>query len=98
LIAYQFHAEASHEFLDAALFYESRLTGLGAAFVDEVQRSVDFIRERPSIGSPLGSRVRKVVVRRFPFAILYRHETDRILILAVAHQRRRPGYWRGRRP
>jgi plasmid stabilization system protein ParE len=97
LIPYHFHSEAEAEFVDAAVFYETRLTGLGASFVAAIERAVALIREHPEAGSPLGSRLRKVVVRRFPYAVFYRRETDRLLILAVAHQGRRPGYWRQRR-
>lgn len=97
MIPYQFHSEADDEFAEAASFYELHLVGLGASFVAEVERAVSFIRERPDAGSPLGRKVRKVLVPRFPYSVIYRQEADRILILAVAHQRRRPGYWRHRR-
>jgi len=96
LIPYQFHDEAEEEFAETAVFYESRVLGLGASFTSEVQRTVTLIREHPDSGSPLGQKVRKVLVRRFPYSVIYRHHAGQIFILAVAHQRRRPGYWRHR--
>ncbi len=97
MIPYDFHAEAEAEFVEASVFYESRVSGLGLAFVVEVERAVNFARTNPVAGSPLGVKVRRVLVRRFPYSVIYRREADRLLILAIAHQRRRPGYWRHRK-
>ena len=97
MIPYEFHSEAEDELLESALFYDSRVKGLGESLTSEVQRAVAMIREHPGLGSPLGSKVRRVLVRRFPYNVIYRHEANRIFILAVAHQRRRPGYWRNRK-
>ncbi|MEW6688102.1 MAG: type II toxin-antitoxin system RelE/ParE family toxin [Pseudomonadota bacterium] len=58
---------------------------------------MSLVRQFPEAGSPIGSKRRRVLVARFPYSIVYRHDPDFILIVAVAHQRRRPGYWRGRR-
>jgi hypothetical protein len=96
LILHEFHSEAEEELLESALFYDSRVKGLGESFTSEVQRAVEMIREHPDLGSPLGSKVRRVLVRRFPYNMIYRHDANRIFILAVAHQRRRPGYWHHR--
>jgi len=97
LIPYQFHFEAEEELAETAVFYESRVIGLGASFTSEVQRTVNLIREYPHSGLLLGQKVRRVLVRRFPYEVIYRHDASRIFILAVAHQHRRPGYWRHRR-
>ncbi|MGH8652314.1 MAG: type II toxin-antitoxin system RelE/ParE family toxin [Gammaproteobacteria bacterium] len=96
MIPYDFHSEAEAEFAAAVLFYESRLVGLGSSFVREVEQVVAFSRAHPDAGSPLGSKVRRVLVRRFPYSLIYRLEDERLYILAVAHQRRRSGYWRRR--
>jgi plasmid stabilization system protein ParE len=52
--------------------------------------------EYPQSGAPLGGPNRRYLVQRFPYGLIYREEGDRIFILAVAHLRRRPEYWRGR--
>src|ERR1041384_4824776 len=94
--SYEFRYEAEEELLESALFYDSRVKGLGESFTSEVQRAVQMIREHPDLGSPLGSKVRRVLVRRFPYSVIYRHQSDQIFVLAVAHQRRKPGYWKNR--
>ena len=97
MIPYTFHPEAETELEEAALFYESRLAGLGRSFAVEVERTISLVREFPEAGSSVGPNWRRVVVARFPYAIVYRHDPDAIVIVAVAHQRRRPGYWRRRK-
>jgi toxin ParE1/3/4 len=67
LIPYEFHFEAEEELAETAVFYESRVIGLGASFTSEVQRTVNLIREYPHSGLLLGQKVRRVLVRRFPY-------------------------------
>ncbi|MCA3223396.1 MAG: type II toxin-antitoxin system RelE/ParE family toxin [Burkholderiales bacterium] len=67
-----------------------------ADFAAEVWRSFDRIVERPLIGTPGVRNTRRVIVRRFPYSIVYRLDGEAIRILAIAHQRRRPRYWVGR--
>ena len=97
MISYFFHPEAGAELEDTALFYESRLVGLGKAFSAEVERTILFIREFPDAGLAIGPKRRRVLVDRFPYSIVYRRDSDTVVILAVAHQRRLPGYWRHRK-
>ncbi len=94
MIPYSFHPEAEAEFAAAAVFYESRVSGLGGSFVDAVERTITLIRHYPELGTPVGHAARRTLVRGFPFAVVYRPDSDSILILAVAHVRRRPAYWR----
>jgi len=96
LISVQLHSEAEAELSEAALFYESRLAGLGSSFAAEVQASVGFIRAYPDAGFPLGSKLRKIVIKRFPYSVIYRREDQNIYVVAIAHHRRRPGYWKSR--
>jgi plasmid stabilization system protein ParE len=97
LIPYSFHPEAAAELDDAALFYESRVTGLGRQFAAEVQRIVFFICKYPEAGALVRLPVRRALVDRFPYAVVYRHEREAVQVLAVAHVRKRPGYWRRRK-
>ena len=78
---------------EAALFYESESAGLGFEFLDDVQRVVNALREYPKLGQTIGRGIRRALLRRFPFSLIYSEESDGILIVAVAHQKRRPGYW-----
>jgi len=97
VIPYTFHPDADAELEEAALFYESRMVGLGKSFAAEVERTISLVREFPEAGSPVGPTRRRVLVARFPYSIVYRQDTGSIVIIAVAHQRRRPGYWRRRK-
>jgi toxin ParE1/3/4 len=96
VITHSFHPEAAIEFEEAAAFYESKVAGLGKSFSAEVERTVGFIQEFPDAGASVNTNLRRVLVDRFPYAIVYQRTVDSVVIIAVAHQRRRPGYWRGR--
>ena len=82
--------------IEASLFYEAASPGLGSDFLDDVQRVIDLLCEQPGLGRPTGRNLRRALFPRFPFSLIYAEESDAILIVAVAHQKRRPGYWRGR--
>lgn len=97
MIAYSFHPDADAELEEAAVFYETRMTGLGKSFAAEVERTISLVRQFPEAGAPDGPGRRRVVVARFPYSVVYRQVRDAIVIIAVVHQRRRPGYWRRRK-
>lgn len=84
------------EFRESALFYEGELPGLGVEFVAEVERTIEFVVIHPNAGSPLWGDFRRALVRRFPFAVIYRAKDETVYVVAVAHQHRRPNYWRSR--
>jgi toxin ParE1/3/4 len=89
-----FDSEAKAEFDAAAAWYEAQRTGLGDDFVNEVEQAIQRIAQMPQAFPPHGSSgVRKCVLPRFPYNIFFLDLDDRIWIAAVAHQRRRPGYW-----
>ena len=80
----------------AAQYYESRSHGLGAEFLDEVQRSIEALSSNPRTAPVIKVGIRRRLLKRFPFGILYAVEQDTIVVLAVMHLRRRPGYWESR--
>jgi plasmid stabilization system protein ParE len=94
--------EADAEMAEAARWYERHRLGLGAEFLAAVDAAVARIEENLRIGSPTprvaDEAIRRVFVRRFPYHVVYIELPDRLQILAVAHDRRRPGYWVGRLP
>lgn len=92
MIGVSFHIEA-----EAVSFYESLLPGLGKAFAAEVKKTVRLIQAHPDTGHGISPGLRRHLVRRFPFSLIYHHEARSALILAVAHQRRKLGYWRARK-
>lgn len=91
-----FLPEAEQEFREAARYYEAEAPGVGAAFVAEALRAVRSIVENPHAAPAVGSGIRRTVLKHFPYNILYAFEPDLIVIVAVAHQKRRPRYWRSR--
>jgi plasmid stabilization system protein ParE len=91
-----FHEYAETELNEAAAFYAGARPGLGGAFLHELERTVRAISEAPLVGQPVDGDVRWRVVRRFQYCVYYTIDDDRIRILAVGHQKRRPFYWRGR--
>lgn len=84
---------AKQEMFQAEEYYEQQALGLGREFIAEVNHAVRGITEHPKSGRAVKRDVRRRLVRRFPFGILYRIDPDEIVILAVMHLRRRPGYW-----
>jgi len=93
------HPGARTELEKAVAWYNEKRAGLGYELEDEVQRAIKRIRSNPAIGAVYGSgKYRFVRVRRFPYVIYYHEEIDWIWVPAIAHERRRPGYWRRRRP
>lgn len=92
----QFHPKARAEFEKSALFYDGKFPGLGLEFAAEVQVAVAFAFSHPEAGEQIADGFRRIVVRRFPYSVIYRAKGNRIYIIAVAHQRRHPNYWNDR--
>ncbi len=92
-----FLPEAEQEMLEAAIYYQSQASGLGVDYLSKVEQAVQAIAESPMTWPIIEDELRRRLIRRFPFGILYRIEPEKIVIVAVAHLRRRPGYWRGRK-
>jgi plasmid stabilization system protein ParE len=91
------HEVAEAEINEAADFYDIESPGLGSVFIDEIQRAIGSISEFPEAAPLVRGRVRKRPIPKFPYSMVYSVRPDEIRILAVAHQKRRPFYWRGRR-
>jgi plasmid stabilization system protein ParE len=72
--------------------------GLGDAFMREVEAGIASICENPAAWFPLARGIRRYRTRTFPYGIVYTVREDQVLVLAVMHLHRRPGYWRSRRP
>lgn len=91
----RFHPAARSELLDAATYYEEQADGLGGQFIDEAQRVAAVLEASPGLGAPVvgNDDLRRWPLRRFPYYMIYRASVDDLLILAVAHERRRPRYW-----
>lgn len=91
-----FHEMAAEELSEAAQFYDLEVEGLGEAFLAEVERSIKQICNHPDAGVKVLKIVRRKLLRRFPYSIMYLIVDDVVQVLAIANQKRRPFYWRGR--
>ena len=88
-----FLAPAEQEMLDAARFYEIQAQGLGIDFLDKIDSAVQDIKENPERWVVIRFDIRRRLIHRFPYSVLYRIEDEEIIILAVMHLQRRPNYW-----
>jgi plasmid stabilization system protein ParE len=86
---------ARQELEDAARYYELEHEGLGERFRQEVKKAARRITRYPQAWSLERGEVRKCLLHKFPYKLLYSIETDHIFVIAVAHQHRRPDYWVG---
>jgi plasmid stabilization system protein ParE len=92
-----FHPLAEQELVDAAAYYEEQKTGLGLEYLEEVEHAVAFLMRYPEAGPVVQGSIRRLVLPKFPYSLLYRAlADDQIRILAVAHHRRKPQYWANR--
>jgi toxin ParE1/3/4 len=94
---YVFHPEALTEYAEAVQYYTEQRVEVAQAFIDAIEDTVYRIRASPTRYVAVDEDVRRCMVRRFPYGILYAIEEDYILILAVMHCSREPGYWKIRR-
>ena len=93
---YEFHPAALAEYDEAATYYATRHPGLELRFIEAVEQVILCIREAPDRWRVLDGDVRRCLARVFPYAVLYTIEADYVLIVAVMHGHREPGYWRRR--
>jgi plasmid stabilization system protein ParE len=87
------HEEADAEVNEAAKYYEEREPSLGLLFLAAVEEAVEKVLANPEAFQLVGDEIRRKIIGRFPYSLLYVIEPDRIRVIAVAHQKRRPGYW-----
>lgn len=92
-------SEAENELTAACEWYEQQCAGLGDELLQAIHETIARVADYPGSGAlypqmPEELGVRRVLVRRFPYTVVYLDLSDEIRILAFAHTRRRPGYWR----
>jgi toxin ParE1/3/4 len=92
----EFHPEARLELSEAVEYYEQCVPGLGADLRKEVELAAQKICDAPLRWPPHSKRTRRFLIHRFPYLVIFLELADKILIVAVAHGKRRPGYWHGR--
>jgi len=93
---YGFLEPAQIEFEEAVNFYNRQGEGLGDDFAAEVLNAINRILTHPEAWTKLSKRTRRCRTKRFPYSVIYQIRGDRILVVAVAHSKRKPKYWRDR--
>jgi plasmid stabilization system protein ParE len=89
-------APARREFLFEVAYYNGKEAGLGTRFAAAVEEATTRALAFPLTGSPTSKSTRRVFVKDFPFAVVYRSDAEGIVVFAVAHHSRRPEYWQSR--
>ena len=92
----RFLEPAEAEVDEAVAYFDEQRDGLGDRFEQDLLDTVTFLTEYPFAGKALTKRVRKFRLRTFSYNVIYVVDPEEIMIVAVAHHRRRPGYWRAR--
>jgi toxin ParE2 len=87
---------AQWELDEAVSYYNGQVAGLGDALLLEMIAAIERIRQFPEAWHPLGEKLRRCRLRRFPYGLIYHADETGVLLVAVAHLHRRPGYWRDR--
>jgi hypothetical protein len=89
--------EAEQEIDEAVDYYERKQDGLGLDFLSKVQDAYHHILASPTRWPLISKRVRRYLLDQFPYGVIYEVRNDLVLVIAVMHLKRRPGYWRRRR-
>jgi toxin ParE1/3/4 len=94
--AVKFHPDAESEMIAAAEYDEEQQSGLGRRFLASVQDAVNCLSLNTLLYPVVERDVRRCLTKTFPFGVLFREQTGRIVIMAVMHQHRGPDYWKNR--
>ena len=94
--------EAAEEFQEAATWYEGEQEGLGKRFIDAFEHALQLLAEENPPLTPVGGKAglkgaRKLLLHKFPFSLIVHELPASIVIVALAHHSRKPGYWRSRK-
>lgn len=87
---------AQQELDEAITWYAEQAPGLGDAFLVEALKTLKLVSQFPQAWHPLSTEVRRCRLNRFPYSVIYHFEDGGLLVIAIAHQHRKPGYWRSR--
>jgi toxin ParE1/3/4 len=88
-----FHPEADLEYTEAIEYHAAIDLALGKRLDDEIQRIIRIICDQPDRFRVYHAECRRALCPKFPYSIIFSEEPDRIVVIAVMHAKRRPGYW-----
>ena len=92
----RFHQLAAAELAEAVAHYDSKAEGLGTRLLVEMRAAVIHIETFPESSPVIAFAVRRKVLAKFPYDVFYAMNEDGVIILSIAHERRRPGVWLSR--
>ena len=92
----RFLTPAREELAAVLAHYDDENPERGNRFLDAVEQALEHIREWPQAWQKLSANTRRCLLHRFPYGLIYAVEKDEIIIIAIAHLHRKPGYWRDR--
>jgi len=87
---------AQSELEDTIDYYDEQRPGLGFEFAEEVEQALERINHYPEAWSPLSPRVRRCLVNRFPYSVIYEVRSELLIIVAIQNHHRKPESWRSR--
>jgi plasmid stabilization system protein ParE len=91
------HPAAADELRETASFYSKQADqALGLAFIAEFERALGLLSNNPELGAVWRGTARRFPLRRFPYNLVYQIKPQELTVIALAHQRRRPSYWKNR--
>lgn len=90
----RFLSPASRELSEAVEYYEAQRIGLGYEFLSEVETAIERIAEFPNAWTAVTERTRRILLKRFPFGLLYEYHDDNLVVAAVMDLRRDPQHWK----
>lgn len=93
-----YHEEAFAEYQNAVLYYKNLSAEYSKRFVRSVEYAISLIREQPTAFTKISKNIRRCILFSFPYSIFYTLLENKIVIIAIAHQKRRPEYWKRRKP
>ena len=92
----EYHPKATSEMRQSAIWYDNQVNGLGLEFLLEVRNAESHIVKNPELWSVYEAGTRRYIMQRFPFSVIYLTSEEIVQIVAVAHCKRKPGYWKDR--
>jgi hypothetical protein len=96
LKTFHFHPAARQELDDAVSYYDSVQPGLGLEFLEEAYATIQRVLDYPEAWATLSTNTRRCLMNRFPYGVIYQKRADAVLVVAITHLSRKPGYWKGR--
>jgi plasmid stabilization system protein ParE len=95
-LKFRFHAEADADVVEAFAYYESQQSGIGIEFIDALEVALNRVLADPESFATIAGQARSIRLQRFPYSLIFHVGSNEVVIIAVAHAKRRASYWRRR--